>query len=61
MMDENKEAGRSPAASVMRKLGMEPDPWQVEVLEGNHPRLLLNCCRQAENRRSSPCSAWSRR
>jgi hypothetical protein len=31
----------------MRKLGLEPDPWQVEVLEGGHPRLLLNCCRQA--------------
>src|SRR5207302_9076568 len=32
---------------VMRNLGLEPDPWQVEVLEGGHPRLLLNCCRQA--------------
>jgi hypothetical protein len=31
----------------MRTLGLEPDPWQVEVLEGRHPRLLLNCCRQA--------------
>jgi hypothetical protein len=31
----------------MRNLGLEPDPWQVEVLEGCHPRLLLNCCRQA--------------
>jgi hypothetical protein len=31
----------------MRNLGLEPDPWQVEVLEGRHPRLLLNCCRQA--------------
>jgi hypothetical protein len=26
---------------------MEPDPWQIEVLEGDQPRLLLNCCRQA--------------
>src|ERR1700745_1270817 len=34
-------------ASVMRKLGLEPDPWQVEVLDAGHPRLLLNCCRQA--------------
>jgi hypothetical protein len=32
---------------LMRKLGLEPDPWQVEVLEGDHGRLLLNCCRQA--------------
>ncbi len=31
----------------MRKLGLEPDPWQTEVLQGHHPRLLLNCCRQA--------------
>jgi hypothetical protein len=32
---------------IMRRLGMEPDPWQIEVLECTHPRLLLNCCRQA--------------
>jgi hypothetical protein len=31
----------------MRYLGLEPDPWQLEVLEAGHPRLLLNCCRQA--------------
>jgi hypothetical protein len=31
----------------MRKLGLEPDPWQIEVLEGDQPRLLLNCCRQS--------------
>jgi hypothetical protein len=31
----------------MRNLGLEPDPWQVEVLEAGHARLLLNCCRQA--------------
>ena len=36
-----------PAVSIMRRLGLEPDPWQVEVLEAGHPRLLLNCCRQA--------------
>src|SRR5436190_19802786 len=38
---------RPPAVQVMRNLGLEPDPWQVEVLEGGHRRLLLNCCRQA--------------
>ena len=37
----------SPRREVMRKLGLEPDPWQIEVLEAGHPRLLLNCCRQA--------------
>jgi hypothetical protein len=31
----------------MRSLGLEPDPWQLAVLESDHPRLLLNCCRQA--------------
>ena len=31
----------------MRNLGLEPDDWQVTVLESGHPRLLLNCCRQA--------------
>jgi hypothetical protein len=31
----------------MRGLGLEPDPWQVDVLESRHPRLLLCCCRQA--------------
>src|SRR5947209_6134603 len=38
---------RPPGVNVMRHLGLEPDPWQVEVLEAGHPRLLLNCCRQA--------------
>jgi hypothetical protein len=38
---------RPPAVSIMHHLGLEPDPWQVEVLEGGQPRLLLNCCRQA--------------
>src|SRR5262249_30946494 len=38
---------RPPAVELMRKLGLEPDPWQVEVLEAGHARLLLNCCRQA--------------
>ena len=32
---------------LMRKLGLEPDSWQIQVLEGSHERLLLNCCRQA--------------
>src|SRR5436853_2372628 len=38
---------RPPAVRLMRNLGLEPDPWQAEVLEAGHPRLLLNCCRQA--------------
>src|SRR5437016_5458929 len=35
------------AKKFMRSLGLDPDPWQLEVLEGNHRRLLLNCSRQA--------------
>jgi hypothetical protein len=31
----------------MRRMNLEPDPWQIEALERGHPRLLLNCCRQA--------------
>jgi hypothetical protein len=31
----------------MSNFGLEPDPWQVEVLEGHYDQLLLNCCRQA--------------
>ncbi|HWY85923.1 MAG TPA: terminase family protein, partial [Gemmataceae bacterium] len=37
----------TPAARIMNKLGLKPDPWQLEVLEGDYQRLLLNCCRQA--------------
>src|SRR5262249_48605300 len=42
-----RDGYRPPAVTIMRNLGLEPDPWQVEVLEGGHARLLLNCCRQA--------------
>jgi hypothetical protein len=31
----------------MGLLGMDPDPWQAQVLEAGHRRLLLNCSRQA--------------
>src|SRR5437867_1155557 len=45
--DMASQTVRPRASEVMRSLGLEPDPWQVEVLEGGHPRLLLNCARQA--------------
>src|SRR5580704_11395690 len=38
---------RPPAVRLMRNLGLEPDPWQIQVLETDHKRLLLNCSRQA--------------
>jgi hypothetical protein len=34
---------RAPAVRIMGNLGLEPDPWQIEVLSGSQPRLLLNC------------------
>lgn len=30
-----------------RHIGIDPDPWQAEVLKYDGDRLLLNCCRQA--------------
>src|SRR5215472_13613498 len=38
---------RPPAVRLMRNLGLEPDPWQMEVLTSRHTRLLLNCARQS--------------
>jgi hypothetical protein len=28
-------------------LGLEPDPWQVDLLHSTSDRILLNCCRQS--------------
>jgi len=36
-----------PVLAIMHRLGLEPDDWQLQVLEGQHRRLLLNCSRQA--------------
>jgi Terminase large subunit, T4likevirus-type, N-terminal len=30
-----------------RSVGVEPDPWQVDLLRTSSDRLLLNCCRQS--------------
>ncbi|MFL5245820.1 MAG: terminase large subunit domain-containing protein [Gemmataceae bacterium] len=35
------------ATDLLRRLGVDADPWQIDVVEGGHPRMLLNCCRQA--------------
>jgi hypothetical protein len=37
---------KPPAEKFMRKLGLQPDPWQCEVLDTPHKQLLLNCSRQ---------------
>ena len=29
------------------ELGVEPDPWQADLLRSEADRILLNCCRQA--------------
>ena len=33
-------------AEVLRRAGMEPDPWQAAVLRSHSKRILLNCTRQ---------------
>lgn len=32
---------------VSRRAGIDPDPWQTDVLRSNDPRVLLNCSRQS--------------
>src|SRR5215218_4644717 len=34
-------------SSFARALGMEPDPWQEDLLRSTSDRMLLNCCRQS--------------
>ena len=38
---------RPPAIDLMYSLGLDPDPWQLQVLESRDLWLLLNCSRQA--------------
>src|SRR5215211_3124031 len=30
-----------------KRLGLEPDPWQEDLLRSTSDRVLLNCCRQS--------------
>jgi hypothetical protein len=46
-MNSTRQKSPSPAIRLMCKLGLTPDPWQAEVLQGDYRHLLLNCCRQA--------------
>src|SRR5919106_3078115 len=34
-------------ATVAKRLGIEPDPWQEDLLRSTSERVLLNCCRQS--------------
>jgi hypothetical protein len=36
-----------PVAWCRQELNFSPDPWQADVLMSSHPRILLNCARQA--------------
>lgn len=36
-----------PVMWTKENLGLEPDPWQAEVLQSNAKRILLNCSRQS--------------
>src|SRR5262245_51563540 len=38
---------RPPTTKFFRTCGLNPDLWQVEVLENKHRQMLLNCCRQS--------------
>jgi hypothetical protein len=33
--------------SFAKRLGIEPDPWQGDLLRSTSERVLLNCCRQS--------------
>ena len=32
---------------MARAVGIAPEPWQADILRDPHPRVALNCCRQA--------------
>ena len=34
-------------AEFAKRLGLEPDPWQEDLLRSASDRVLLNCCRQS--------------
>jgi hypothetical protein len=36
-----------PAGAFAAAAGLRPDPWQRDVLSGEHRRQLLKCCRQS--------------
>jgi hypothetical protein len=33
--------------SFAKRLGLEPDPWQEDLMRSTSDRVLLNCCRQS--------------
>jgi len=47
MLCHDLRAALDPAAWCEKSLGLEPDPWQAEVLQSDSKRILLNCSRQS--------------
>jgi hypothetical protein len=47
MLCHDLKAALDPALWCQKALGLEPDPWQSEVLRSNSKRILLNCSRQS--------------
>lgn len=41
-----RPARRMDPVTMAHAVGLEPDPWQIEVLQSPADRLLLNCARQ---------------
>ena len=51
-MANNTNINRDLAAALNRvifaqSLGVEPDPWQEDVLRSDSKRIILNCARQS--------------
>lgn len=44
-------------AALAQAAGMQPDPWQTEVLRSDQARILLNCCRQSGKSTTSALKA----
>ena len=43
-----------------RAVGIEPDPWQEDLLHSESSRVLLNCCRQSGKSTTSAVLALHR-
>jgi hypothetical protein len=43
--------------ALARAAGIDPDPWQCDVLRTDHSRVLLNCCRQSGKSTTSATKA----
>jgi len=46
MLADDLRAALDPC-EIMRRAGLEPDPWQRDLLRSRAPRSLLLCTRQA--------------